>query len=440
MNFLGLMSDRTKQRGPRSLQPDLAGAGLLWMFGACGVAVSVLLTLLKFRSAYGCDVSLLSACQIGGVFSCNRVLQSDWATTMGVPISVLATAHYGVLIGLATCVLAWPGRYLVAVRPLVLWIAWAGLAVVPPLFAYSLLVAQGLCSYCLVVYAINVAIFLVAWWMHPEGLGAGLWAWFRGSARGAAPSIMAGLSFVALVLTQMVVYQDATSSIETKVHCLRDGELPDTSLHTDASEPQVEVALFIDLACPMCQDEFNKWWQYVAASEGSFRLALYHFPREGDCQPYGEKAFNLGSEQHHSCLAARAVECAENRRPGAGLELVKRLFAVQDNTKGPYFTRERLVAFARELAVPGAEDGSFLDCVETNSVVLSKIHEHVQFAADHGLAETPGAFFAFHDDGKVLPQLYLVKGSKSYPNVRSFLHDARAEVRRSLGLDHPEAL
>ena len=283
MNILSTMSDRSKVRVSRSLQPDLAGLGLLWMFGTCGVAVSALLTLLKFRSAYGCDVSLLSACQVGGVFSCNRVLQSDWATIFkDVPISVLATAQYGVLLGIATCVLAWPGRFMSVARPLLLGIGWAGLAVVPPLFSYSLLVAQELCSYCLVVYALNVAIFLVVWWMHPEGMRAGLKAWVQGARRGGLTSIVAGLSFVALVLTQMVIYREEARSMETKARCLRDGELPGTSIHTDASEPDIEVGLFIDLACSACRDEFAKWWQYAEANEGQYRLAIYHFRRGGD--------------------------------------------------------------------------------------------------------------------------------------------------------------
>ncbi len=436
MNTLRSMSDRSRARGIRSLKPDLPGFGALWMFGACGVAVSSLLTLLKFRSASGCDVSLLSACQIGGVFSCNRVLQSDWATMFtDVPISVLATAQYGVMLGLATCVLVWPGRFLLVARPLVLWIGCAGLAIVPPLFSYSLLATQGLCSYCVVIYMLNMAIFLVAWWMHPEGLRAGLWALFPGAGRGKITSAMAGLSFVALVLLQMVVYREESRNMETKARCLRDGELPGTSLVLDAKEPEVEIALFIDLACPSCEEEFSQWWQYTAASQGRYRLTIYHFPREGDCQPVSETAFNPGSARNHSCLAARAVECAEARQPGAGLELVKRLFAAQSNAEEPYFSRTNLLRFAQELKVPGAADETLLQCIMNDNEVLGTIHEHVQFASDMGLAETPGAFFTFYEDGKALPQLYLVKGSKSYKDVDKFLGKARDEVRHSLGLE-----
>lgn len=433
------MSDRSALRGLLSLHPDLAGTGLLWMFGACGIAVSALLTLLKFRSAYGCDVSLLSACQIGGVFSCDRVLQSEWATIFtNVPISILGTAHYAVVLGVATCILVRPLRFLAPARAILLWIGWAGLALIPPLFLYSLLAVHGLCSYCLVVYGLDLAIFLVVWWMHPEGMSAGLSALFRpGPARRGMMAVTVGLSFLALVLTQMVVYRDAAASMETKARCLRDGELPGTSLVTDAGaeETQVEVGLFVDLACPACKQEFADWWKYAEDSEGRYRLSIYHFPREGDCQPTGETAFNPGSARHHSCLAARAVECADGRRPGVGRELVKRLFRAQDGGPGPYFTRERLLEHARALGVPGAEDGSLLDCIERDPVVLGKIHEHVEFAASQGLAETPGTFFAFHDGGVVLPQLYLVKGAKTYESVEKFLFKARGEVRRSLGLD-----
>ncbi len=68
-------------------------------------------------------------------------------------------------------------------------------------------------------------------------------------------------------------------------------------------------------------------------------------------------------------------------------------------------------------------------------MVLARIHEHVEFATGQGLAETPGTFFAFHEGGVVLPQLYLVKGAKTYESVEKFLYKARGEVRRSLGLE-----
>lgn len=422
-----------------SLRPDFAGTGLLWVFSLCGVVLSVLLTLLKFRSAYGCDVSLLSACQIGGVFSCDRVLQSDWATVFtNVPISVLAAAHYAVLLGVATLVLCWPQRFLAVARPIFLWLGLIGLMVVPPLFSYSWVVAHGMCSYCLVVYGINIGTFLIAWWMHPEGLRIGLSAPLRpGPTRRGMIYATVGLAFVALVLTQMVVYREEAASMQTKARCLREGVLPATELRTDLGGRQleVEVALFVDFACPACREEFGHWWKVAAESEGRYRLSIYHFPREGDCQPPGETTMSPNSAHHHSCLAARTVECAELRRPGVGREMVKRLFQAQDGGDEPYFTRERLLGYARELGVPGAEDGSLLGCVEDDALVLTKIHEHVAFAAEQGLAETPGAFFAFYEDGAPLEQLYLVKGAKTYDSVEKFFYKARGEVRRALGLE-----
>lgn len=422
------------RRGYLSLHPDLAGAGLLWLFGACGIAVSVLLTLLKFRSVHACDESLLSACQIGGLFSCQSVLQSEWSTVLtDVPISILATAYYAVLLGLATAVLSRPMRFLAIARPLLLALGWVGLLIVPPLFLYAVLHVQSLCSYCCVVYLLNIGIFLVVWWMNPEGPIAGLAALFAPSIRRRGSTLMfAGLSFVALVMVQTLKYRQGAAAIEAKGRCLREGELPGTGLRLVAAgveEPEAEVALFVDLACPACKREFRKWQQHVEQRPGRYELTIYHFPREGACVPPGDTSLSGTAAAHESCRAARAVECALRRRPDLGMALVGRLFDVQDEGREPYFTRERVGAVVAELGIAAADDAAFQDCFENDAEVLRRVREHVKFAAEQGLTETPGAFFGFYDeDHNRLPKLFLTKGAKDYPDLDEFVDRARRKV------------
>lgn len=403
-----------------SVHPDLAGASLMCLLGASGIVVGVLLSLLKFMSDHNCGFSLVSACGIGGYFAgCEQVLRSGWATILGIPISIVATAHYAVLFGLAVFSLARPLRALEVARPLLLLIGWAGLLVVPPLALYASLSVRNLCSYCLVVYGLNVAIFLAAWWMHPEGHRAGIAVIFARRVRGRTTALLlVGLSFLALVLLQTQMYQRSAASVDIGDRCWREGELPATSLQTDAQNPEIEIALFLDLACPHCREELAFWSQHVRASTGRYRLSIYHFPPEGDCVPPDEELFSAVAHYQQSCQAARAVECADLRRPGAGLAMVSRLFELQEGN-GPYFAREPVLRVAEELGVAGPDrDGeTFAACFTENPAVLRTIQEHVKFARDRGLSATPGVAFAIHDqDGSTLPHIPFYVGTKVYPD------------------------
>nr|WP_276598995.1 vitamin K epoxide reductase family protein [Nannocystis sp. SCPEA4] len=414
-----------------SVHPTVGGAAILCLLSGCGIAVSVLLTLLKFQSTHECDVAILSACQLGGAFACGQVLSSEWSTVFtDVPISIVATAYYAVVLGLAGGVMWRARRFQAVARPLLLWLAWAGLVVVVLLFLYATLEVGGLCSYCVIVYGITAAVFLITWWMHPEGHRAGLRALFTGVRRRASTAGFAALSFVALVLTQTLAYRQQAASSGPKPSCVASGELPGTTLQTGPTAPTGEIALFVDLACPSCAREFDGWLREVSERSVDYRVAIYHFPLEGECLPPGSTQVSPTAMEHESCRAARAVECIERQRPGAGLELVKRLFAAQQEIAGRLFTRENLVGFAREVGLPAADEAAFQHCFEYDQQIVAQIREHVRFAEEQKLTETPGAFLVFYDEsGEPLQQLVMLKGAKDMPDRAAYLVKARARVQ-----------
>lgn len=414
-----------------SVHPVVGGAALLCLLSACGIAVSVLLTLLKFQSAHECDVAILSACQLGGAFSCGRVLSSGWATVFnGVPISIPATAYYAVVLGLSASMLWRSPRYAAVARPLLLWLAWAGLGVVALLFLYATFVVGGLCSYCLIVYGVTIAIFLIVWWMHPEGHRAGLRGLFSGGPQQYASTLgFVALSLVALVLTQALAYKLRAAASGPKPSCMADGELPATRIQLGPAAAAGEIALFVDLACPACAHEFEQWRREVQEAGLDYRLSIYHLAREGECLPPGATVMSATAMANSSCRAARAVECFERLRPGSGIELVGRLFAAQREVPEPLFTRERLVALAGEVGLSAADEPAFQRCFEHDEEVAAHIRQHTRFADEQGLTETPVAYFTFYDDsGAQLRPMVRDVGAKDHTDRAQYLARARARI------------
>lgn len=422
--------------------PELTGAAILWLSSLAGSSLSAFLTVAKFRSAFRCDESLLSAC--GAWFECGRVLTSPWSTLLGVPISTFATSYHVVLLGLATTMLVRPARYAPIVRPLILWLAWIGLAMVAWLAAYAVLVVKGLCSYCLAIYAIQGVLFLCAWLMNPGGLLNGFVALWSNMRHRGSVLVMTALGFIAVTAVQMAVYRTGATSMKVEPRCVVQGRsLPETDLRTHSAAPEVEVGLFIDLACPACREEFTTWISDAQASRGRYRLSVYHYAREGNCIPPNFPAQNPGSRNHHSCNAAIAVECvakfaaedekdpaiAPRRAAEAGLNMMARLFDLHDG-KGPYFSRENLFKAAAAAGRP-ADFNDPIDplhaCLDDPSM-RTRILEHARFGMSQKLMETPGAFFLFYDGHIPADRMVLVKGAKVYGDVDALMDSLRRQL------------
>lgn len=411
-----------------SVHPAVGGAALLCLLSGCGLAVSVLLTLLKFQSAHACDVALLSACQLGHAVSCGRVLSSGWSTLFsGVPISIPATSYYAVVLGLSACMLWRSPRFIAVARPLLLWLAWAGVAAAGLLLLYAVVAVGELCSYCLIVDGITAAIFLTAWWMHPEGHRAGLRGLLVGGPRRyASPVGFVALFFVALTLTQALAYRLRAAASGPRPSCVAEGELPDTRLRLGPPVASAEVALFVDLACPACAHEFEQWRQTVSEHSADYRLSIYHLALEGECLAPGARQVSPTASANGSCRAARAVECAEEMRAGAGIELVGRLFAAQREVAEPLFTRERLLAFAHEVGLPADAAQAFQRCFEHDEEVAARVRLHAQFAEEQQLTVTPAAYFTFYDaTGERLPRMVRALGKMDHPDRARYLEQAR---------------
>lgn len=419
----------------RSSHPVARGAFFIALAAAPGLLFSVFLTVIKFRSSFRCDVSLLSACSS----ACSEVMNSELATLLGAPISIFSTAYFLVLLGLALAILNQPAAFLAVARPLLLLFAAAGLAVVVILFSYAHFVVGGLCQYCLVIYGLTLSAALGVSLLHTDGYRPSLRALRERRFFTASATQIAVLGLMAAISVQMVWYRTRAVSLTFDERCMISGHLPETPLLTTPAErPRLKIAIFVDLACPHCRDDYALWRRHADASS-NIQLAIYYYTRGGDCIPADHVKLNSNAESNLSCDAARATLCAEQRLPGAGLAMIPHLFALQDATS-PYFTLERLVEAASaaglsdlpsDLNDRAAQEHPFLLCLE-DPTTLDPIHQHAAFAIAKDVLDTPTTFLIFYDDdGQPLPTIIQISGAKGYIDLDATLEQARQRVLAS---------
>ena len=396
-----------------------------------GLLLSIFLTIVKFRSSFRCDFALLSACST----SCSDVLTSGLSTLLGAPISIYSTAYFLVLLGFSLAILAQPTSFLAVARPILLVFGVAGLLAIAVLAGYATFVVGGLCLYCLAIYGLTIVAALGISLLHTDGYRSSLRALADRRLLTSSAPLIATLGFLAAVSVQLAGYRTMAASLTFGERCLVTGRLPETPLVTAQEDaPRVQVAIFVDLACPHCREDYATWSDYASTNPG-VQLAIYHYARGGDCIPAESIKLNANAEDKDSCLAARATICADKLLPGAGLAMLGPLFDHQESPS-PRFSLEVVAAIARSAGIdvpadmsdPKTEDDPFIKCLDEPES-LDPILEHATFAIAHNIVETPATYLLFFDeDGAPLPTMIQILGAKHYPNLSQILDEAHRRV------------
>ena len=183
------------------LRADIVGSASVWAFSLPGLVLSALLTVLRLRSDHRCDDTFLGACSGDGFLACSTVLGDAWATVLGLPLTVYASAFFLVTLALAAATLTSPGVLRPLVRPVMLVFAWAGLLVCLALALYAALGLGALCLYCLFLDGVGLGVFLAAVLMNR---GRPLPVWPRRAQLGATLLVfaLAALGFLTAVTAQ----------------------------------------------------------------------------------------------------------------------------------------------------------------------------------------------------------------------------------------------
>lgn len=365
----------------RQFGPETFSALALMLFSVPTLVFSVFLTVLKFRTHYRCDGLLQNSCTSG----CSTALSDSLSEIWGIPLSAFAAAYYFVLVGFAVVVGLWPRDLAPAARFPVLVLGLGSLALSVFLGLYAWFVLDVVCEYCCLLYVASVGVFLSARLLNPEGVLRGLLNGLRRvGVVGLTLMVVAATAFLALVLVQKRLWGDhALEVLRSDLDC---GErllqkLPETHFKlVSEAEPEVVVAVFLDLACPHCKGDFDFWRKYQGEHSEVLQVEFFHFAGGAACGPLSIS----GLERHESCNAALAAECLHGLAPGRDIEHLERLFAMQEGD-GPYFSQARVESLAVQLAVP-----DLLTCMN-NPVTLDKVRHHIVYGTSKGLRSPPSA-------------------------------------------------
>lgn len=413
-------------RRRRGVHRDVVGTLAIWCFALQGLALSILLTALKFRADSLCDDDILGACPLAAASSCATVLTDRWSVILGAPLTVYSAAFYLVIAGLAllTVTGSEPRRY---TRPLLLVGAWLAALVTLAFAARAGLWLRALCPYCLFLYIVQLGILVAARLMNPDGL-RGAWRQARVSPRTFAVAGLAALTFVTVANVQRAVLRRAT---QRTLHAdlspceVRLSQVPDSPLTIPGQNPQLIAAVFIDLACPHCRDELEFWSRFQAGAPWPIEVRYFHFPVTScDVEALAAGAPDLSPQR--SCDGARALHCMMTLGdPGRGLAMTEALFAAQDGPS-PYFAPEQLAAVAREFGVeadpsrPAADDplfGCMIDPSTTDALVRD-----MRFAHDVAeLERPPGALLIPLRDGQPFGRAQQVRGHKPQATLEAWI-------------------
>lgn len=422
------MSPKTPHAKPTSLAR--LGAVTALLLSLLGIGVGAYLTVLKFRMNFTPCASGKGACAIGGM-TCEDALQSPWSTLLGLPVSLWGSAFYFVVAVLAAGLVFRRDFLRGVARPVLLVLAILDVLVSAVYGTYAFAVLAARCPYCLSLYVISALLLLAALFIR-SGAPTGQW---RSLTSRRQADILDGV-FVACALfivglgAQSVAYQGARRFVDAQTGCAAPTkELPATVIRTGAAEPRVGVALFIDMTCPHCFSEFRNVGRAVRSKDLDVptQVLVFHTPRAA-CDP---DAFPAGYPKQHAdafnggaCLAAKASECVEKLKPGAGFDMIAGLFALQvdpDPKGGPTFSPVRVAGKAVDLGLeidPDDQDNALFHCINTDTEAVARITAHQHHAIDQDYKVPTGYIFPIKD-GK--PQLDAAHHIQSDYTARAIL-------------------
>lgn len=340
----------------------------------------------------GYELEVPPACGTIGVADCSVVQASSHAMELGVPVAWWGLLFY-VWIGVTAAVgLARGGLGPVALSTAFMFTTAALLVTLYK--AYVLVfVLKALCSVCLAMYGVNLAIALLV--LHQAGFS---WARLRdglamqarlqlgtqqaGAQRSRVWPVYLGL-FATFVLgfAAMKIYVETRSlpiDVEREVrnHFL----LPQQSMAFEHEPPvwgnpnaRVTLAVFSDFQCPSCRAAAAKLPGMLWEFRDQVRLYFVNFPLDIKINPHVQVDLHK-----HAGLAARAAICAQQL--GDFWPLHDQLFANQAQLSLPL-----LLQLAEQ---QGFDVKAFAACIYSNET-LQRVQQDIEFAHQAGVSATP---------------------------------------------------
>lgn len=288
---------------------------------AFGAFAGGLMTWHHETQAYGGAAGgTLIGCEVSATVNCDLVNTSEWSELLGVPLATFGAATYLALIAITALVLG--GR---RDLHLVLVVAGAGMVLFSGFLFYVSKVQLGfVCSWCLRMYAANVAVLVLSVLAgrppapSPRTLGpaAALTALIFAVVIGGQKLHRRTLgSDAALPKGGPVASSDTGGPLGARSFPVTTEEGTTAPMQLSPGDawkgnPQARVTLveFADLECGFCKRASAELKRVVEAYGDRVVLVFKHFPLDNTCNPVAK------SRKHpHACDAALAARCAQEQ-------------------------------------------------------------------------------------------------------------------------------
>jgi protein-disulfide isomerase/uncharacterized membrane protein/peroxiredoxin len=342
------------------------------LVAVCAVGLAVAVFLVRHKLKLGLDPSYVSSCNLGGALNCDKVNASSYSEFLGLPIALYAAPIYALMtflalqalsaIKTATSVSLQQARLALQSTALL-----ALIAVVYSLFLawVSTVWLRAYCLYCIGLYTVNLAAFLLAWKASGSPLPEVTKAPLRALASFAAPIPQALLVVAVSAGVALGAYYTAGSSMETAYRGAIDAQFaaadtastgsPATGSATEASDdklaapaakaskvaspvvagrghgkktsegwsmfetplkenefwlgnPDADITIvkYADFQCAYCRMLSNSFKTVMAKYGDRVRLVMRHFPMNVKCNRSMK-----GFDKHPvACETAWAAHCA----------------------------------------------------------------------------------------------------------------------------------
>jgi len=391
---------------PSLATPPETHLGRGWAAGvvgasALGLGVSVYLSHLHVELFYGSGVAE-SLCDLGNGFNCSAVNGSPESEIFGIPQSVLAVPAYVVagVLGVAGG-RSRGSRYAIGL---------AGLALLAVLYSarlawISATVIGAWCLFCMVLYAVNLALLGLGAWgsgLRPAALARELMALpARAPALVGGMVLAGGLAFGATWLgydhvRKGVAEEAAAAAVATPKTAPKTGEaqsgaqtkkvklgvakevrVPSGAPSRGPAKARVTIVEFSDFQCPFCKRLEGNLRQLLSEYPDDVRIVYAQYPMNLDCT----KAPLKKSMHPEACRAAAASVCAGKQ--GKFWEMHDALFDAQADL-GP----KKYRALAAALSLDSEAFSVCLDDPDTQAAILAD----TEAGAATGATGTPTFF------------------------------------------------
>lgn len=375
-------------KSERSSLPGLSALAL----AVAGMVISAAIYTLHLQLA--ADPNFASFCDVNHIINCDVVLTSRYASLFGIPVAVLAAAHYFAAAALA--VVAWQGQRRDASAATVKrarragrWLfvlAVFGLAYSVFMAVLAFVVVRAVCLMCGGLYFVALALFVAAWRLRGQFMRVADAERVRNDWWVTRGAVVAGIGVLALAGWEVL---GPSGSLDPNDIAAKRPEFynwyyaqpvlqvsaQDGNTLGPASAP-VTIVTYSDFECGHCAALARSLHETLPRYHGEVRVVFHHFPLDRACNP------GLPTELHRSaCRAAVAAECAAAQQHFWQYHDV--LFANQQRLDDA-----SLIGYATQLGLDRAE---FEACL-ARPAARERVERDVKSGSALGVESTPTIF------------------------------------------------